>query len=413
MQENVLTVDERIELRNILAGLYEFQQGPLAHTQFVQLAGLSRFVGAIQVGFNAQSAAGALILALEKFGPLPERKGYHALGSLLSYMLTIAELGTSQKKTVAELIVKYSLVDDVNYIRKLKEDYSITTPSVRQPETSLPAPSARLTMPEPPIEAEMSEEDAEGLERIINSEDNLLDIYLLYGAIYCAQAVCRVELPNGTLGTGCLIGPRLVLTNHHVIPKKQYLEKAIARFDYAIDKTGVAAPGRPFKIQPDFYFSSPAEELDYALVQLESSPIEQIAMPQEAAAMSMIELIRAGKHRGYLTLSPDLILKHQRVNIIQHPDGKPQKVALTQNYVIADMSETRVHYLADTMPGSSGAPVFNDKWEVVALHHSGEPYPPQSLSQTVKKALKGNLQYNEGVPVRAFYKTILPHLPQS
>jgi endonuclease G len=31
------------------------------------------------------------------------------------------------------------------------------------------------------------------------------------------------------------------------------------------------------------------------------------------------------------------------------------------------------HYEADTEPGSSGSPVFNDRWEVVALHHSGVP----------------------------------------
>ncbi|MGL4649089.1 MAG: trypsin-like peptidase domain-containing protein, partial [Caldilineaceae bacterium] len=28
-------------------------------------------------------------------------------------------------------------------------------------------------------------------------------------------------------------------------------------------------------------------------------------------------------------------------------------------------------YLTDTLPGSSGSPCFNDRWEVVALHHSG------------------------------------------
>ena len=32
-----------------------------------------------------------------------------------------------------------------------------------------------------------------------------------------------------------------------------------------------------------------------------------------------------------------------------------------------------MHYETDTAPGSSGSPVFNDQWEVVALHHSGVP----------------------------------------
>ncbi|MER5327117.1 trypsin-like serine peptidase [Streptosporangium roseum] len=33
------------------------------------------------------------------------------------------------------------------------------------------------------------------------------------------------------------------------------------------------------------------------------------------------------------------------------------------------------HYQTDTEPGSSGSPVFNDQWEIVALHHAGVPAP--------------------------------------
>jgi V8-like Glu-specific endopeptidase len=31
----------------------------------------------------------------------------------------------------------------------------------------------------------------------------------------------------------------------------------------------------------------------------------------------------------------------------------------------------RVQYLTDTEPGSSGSPVFDSQWRLVALHHSG------------------------------------------
>lgn len=30
-----------------------------------------------------------------------------------------------------------------------------------------------------------------------------------------------------------------------------------------------------------------------------------------------------------------------------------------------------MQYLTDTMPGSSGSPVFDKDWRLVALHHSG------------------------------------------
>lgn len=58
------------------------------------------------------------------------------------------------------------------------------------------------------------------------------------------------------------------------------------------------------------------------------------------------------------------------MNIIQHPGGGPKQIGLYHNTVVF-AGEGRVQYLTDTLPGSSGAPVFNDTWQVVALHHSG------------------------------------------
>jgi V8-like Glu-specific endopeptidase len=58
------------------------------------------------------------------------------------------------------------------------------------------------------------------------------------------------------------------------------------------------------------------------------------------------------------------------VNIIQHPGGGPKQIGLYHN-TVAYVGEGRVQYLTDTLPGSSGAPVFDGSWNVVALHHSG------------------------------------------
>ena len=33
--------------------------------------------------------------------------------------------------------------------------------------------------------------------------------------------------------------------------------------------------------------------------------------------------------------------------------------------------DDKIQYLTNTMKGSSGSPVFNDQWEVVALHRKG------------------------------------------
>ncbi|MFN9660527.1 MAG: lipase family protein, partial [Cyanobacteriota bacterium] len=66
------------------------------------------------------------------------------------------------------------------------------------------------------------------------------------------------------------------------------------------------------------------------------------------------------------------LLVGETVNIIQHPNCEPKQMAIRHNQVV-DALELFLHYQTDTDPGSSGAPVFNDQWEVVALHHSGVP----------------------------------------
>ena len=43
---------------------------------------------------------------------------------------------------------------------------------------------------------------------------------------------------------------------------------------------------------------------------------------------------------------------------------------MTANQVVG-LWEYRLQYSTDTMPGSSGSPVFNDLWQVIALHHAG------------------------------------------
>ena len=50
---------------------------------------------------------------------------------------------------------------------------------------------------------------------------------------------------------------------------------------------------------------------------------------------------------------------------------------------------TRVLYKTRTEAGSSGSPCFNELWEVVALHHAGDP----------SYAGFYNPAFNEGIPI--------------
>lgn len=418
-----LAQQDRVAMTQIVAALYEFNDdGPRARRVLLEQAGLAQFVSGLNLSGPARTIAGDIMGMLEQFGPLSERQPTHALGMLLSYVLTLPELPRESAKVLAEMIVKYSLVPDPAYISKLRSDYAISTSIARASDTVATAPPRRpVPADEPAFTPKVHDDNqAEALERIINSEDNFLDIHLLTGALYCAQAVCRIEVPlDNPMGTGVLIGPDLLLTNQHVLKSKDYLAGSVARFDYyKPNGTGIAPPGRVFQIHPDFYFSSALEQLDYALVKLEKTPLQHLLPDSNSKEMSPIALLAKGKHRGFLVLSPRFIKEKERVNIIQHADGRPLQVVMTQNYVIADMSEARVQYVADTMHGSSGSPVFNQNWEIIALHHSGGPYPPDSLLDNLKKAWKGRFRVNEGIPMRAILKDfqakgLLQYLPKS
>ena len=69
-------------------------------------------------------------------------------------------------------------------------------------------------------------------------------------------------------------------------------------------------------------------------------------------------------------MDPARISRHEAVNIIQHPRGRRKEIAIHNNQVIR-VQDKVLHYRTDTEPGSSGSPVTNNDWQLVALHHAG------------------------------------------
>ena len=59
-----------------------------------------------------------------------------------------------------------------------------------------------------------------------------------------------------------------------------------------------------------------------------------------------------------------------------------------------------VHYRTPTEPGSSGSPVFNSVWKVIAIHHAGGEAMPRLNGQP------GTYAANEGIRIDFLRKTI-------
>ena len=200
----------------------------------------------------------------------------------------------------------------------------------------------------------------EFLERIIDSSELAPTAFLRKGARK-SRAVGRIAIiENGVLvgyGTGFRVSRDLVLTNEHVLESWQAAQSSFIEFDFETED--MYAPPNPVKVQFDiskFFYNN--AQLDFALVGLRS--IDMAGNP--LGDRPWIPLVReSGK-----------ALIGERVNIIQHPGGRPQEISVRANKVV-DRFDNFLHYVTDTQGGSSGSPVLNDQWILAALHHAGVP----------------------------------------
>jgi V8-like Glu-specific endopeptidase len=190
--------------------------------------------------------------------------------------------------------------------------------------------------------------DPETLEKIIGPQSTLLPISFLEIGLERARAVARIVRQDGAMGTGFLADGNLLVTNHHVLAGEAEARDAKVQFNYQLSATGLALPATEYDLVPEVAFATSAAD-DWTVVQVQDDP---------AAEWGSLRLRRADLQKG------------ARVNIIQHPMGDHKQVALYHNIVLY-VGHNRLQYLTDTLPGSSGSPVFDSQWNVVALHHSG------------------------------------------
>jgi hypothetical protein len=217
----------------------------------------------------------------------------------------------------------------------------------------------------------------EGLEKIISEQPTFLPISFLEVGLEKARSVARVVCPGG-LGTGFLTRANLLITNHHVIASAAEAKQAKIQFNYQETPKGLARPIAEFVLAPEdgFATSPPDGGDDWTAVRVKGDPT---------------------KEWGFLALVETDVKANDYVNIIQHPGGLPKQIALYHNLVVF-VGADRVQYLTDTLPGSSGSPVFDSQWRVVALHHSGG-YLTEPGSQVKRLYFR-----NEGIQVQAILK---------
>jgi V8-like Glu-specific endopeptidase len=198
-------------------------------------------------------------------------------------------------------------------------------------------------------------------ERILGVAEDLQAWSFLPRGARAARTVARISArENGReppIGTGFLVSPRLLLTNHHVLPRPDAARNAFVEFDAQVTVDNMLDVPRRFALEPDVFFIAD-EGLDFALVLVSA---DAYGRP-------------VGQTFGWNRVSVQLgkLVIGEPVNIIGHPSGRLKEISIRENRLEARLDHF-IQYQTDTEPGSSGSPVFNDQWEVTALHHSGVP----------------------------------------
>jgi V8-like Glu-specific endopeptidase len=211
------------------------------------------------------------------------------------------------------------------------------------------------------------------LERVIGTESTLVPISYLEVGLLKARSVAKIRRADGSAGSGFLTGDDLLITNNHVLPDGPTARAARVLFNYQQTADGLSAEVDERELLPDDFFKTSATD-DWSAVRVAADPNERW---------------------GALALAAAHVDVGDRVNIVQHPSGLPKQISFYSNVVVF-VGGGRVQYLTDTEPGSSGSPVFDRNWNVVALHHSGGWLPEPGATDP-------NRQYyrNEGILIDA------------
>jgi Trypsin-like peptidase domain len=217
--------------------------------------------------------------------------------------------------------------------------------------------------------------------------------------IKLSRRVCLIERDDAAESTGFLVSPDLIFTSAHALLGTRGIfadpDHVTVKFDQFLwnERTKTRAIGDQCKLrripfsnppQPDIVASSIKTDpkcrrrfddngLDYVLVRLDRP-------------MGLAFLPYSHRLRGWNNCSRADIPAEGEVFVVQHPVGGLQKFA--EGYIPADHDDREFPHLfrynTETLNGSSGSPIVNQRRQVVGIH-VGERSPSQQLGISFQK----------------------------
>ncbi|MGB3555184.1 MAG: serine protease [Jannaschia sp.] len=205
-------------------------------------------------------------------------------------------------------------------------------------------------------------EPADVLERLIGRTDDIVSIEFLETGLLARRAVGRIWDGGGSSSTGFHVGLGLVMTAGHSLPSAAAASDHVLQMDYEEQSLGTIRRISEYSLDPDTFF-------------LRDDGYDVAICAATDFAASAPPLDSFGWH--VLPSDDETIDTGTPVSMIQHPDGRMKSLVVHNSHFVdtgKDSDDDRYcWYTADTRPGSSGAPVFDPAWRLLALHHSAVP----------------------------------------
>ncbi|WP_170764721.1 DNA/RNA non-specific endonuclease [Ruegeria lacuscaerulensis] len=237
-----------------------------------------------------------------------------------------------------------------------------------------------------------SEADFSGAEAVWGDTIDFVNVAFLAKGARVARSVARVtNSRNGRgRGSGVLIGGNLFITNQHVIASIGQANQHILEFDFERDEQGARRAETRYAIDPSVFVSDPVQGLDFAIFAVGN----RISGPAVLADFGSSPLSDAS----------DKHMLGEFANIVQHPQGRLKEVVLRENRLVSRFDDF-LHYVADTEKGSSGSPVYNSEWQMIALHHWGSP-----KGATADPTIPGSGDVNEGIRISSIVRYLMRNM---